>query len=1043
MNLPRFALGHQSVILACVIVAVGSGLFNLATMSRREDPEITIRDSLVITSWPAATATRIEELVTDPLEKAVAEIAEVDKFTSKSMVGLSIIQVTTDDRVTNTDQVWDEVRAKVGSARPKLPPGCGSPFVFSDFGDVNAICYAFYQTPVPGDDSIKRPYTPRELEILAELIEDELELIPSVARVDLWGVQPERIYVEVDSADWAKIGLSAEQLARIFEARNIVEPGGQLDTERGRYAVNPTGEFRSITQMNNLVVGRIDDTLPVRLGDLPIQIDRRYEEPPRRLTRVTSPESPHSPCLVLGIVMKRGRHVVEMGRAVDDAIGRLKKTSLPPDVDLALVNDLPRQVDSRIMNFRTNLVQGVFIVLLVSLVMMGWRAAVIMATAVPLSMLCAIAVVRPLGIELEQFSIASLIIALGLVVDNAIVVSDNAVRLIREGVPKKEAVIRGAHDLAVPILTSTLTTVCAFLPMLTMVGDVGEYVSSLPVVVAATLISSYFVGMLVTPVMCFLLLKPPQDKDTGTGKEKPGSLHRYDRFIGWCLKHRGRVLGVGAAMFLGCGLLLPVIGSQFFPSGLRDQFFIKIWLPEGSPFSSTVRACEKVERILLECSPTSEDEPGKERLANAVVFVGTGGPRLMVTQEPEYDHPYFAFFVVNTTDARFTEKLAREVRAKVRQIYDARITVDLFMLGPPIKDPIAFRLSGPDSDLLRTKAREMVRIFKETSGTVEPYNNWGSSSYQVDLEIDHDAANLAGVTNADVALTTRSLLSGAQLTTYHEGDHQVPVMLRTLREKRQDLNDLSGIFVNGASGKVPLGSIAEVVPAWKPAVIARRNGIPTVTVGCRAEDGILANTHAARIKPRLTEMMSSLPPDYRLEQGGEQEETAKAQSQVVVAVGIAVFLIFFVLILQYDSFLKPLVIFFTVPMAMIGVVIGLFVTGWAMGFMAMLGILSLIGIVINNAIVLIDFIETKLAEGEELRSAVAAAGRQRLRPIVLTSLTTIGGLLPLSLFGGALWAPMTNGMIFGLIFSTALTLVVVPTLYVEFAERFKMKTVRT
>ena len=415
----------------------------------------------------------------------------------------------------------------------------------------------------------------------------------------------------------------------------------------------------------------------------------------------------------------------------------------------------------------------------------------------------------------------------------------------------------------------------------------------------------------------------------------------------------------------------------------------------------------------------------------------------MVTQEPEYDHPYFAFFVVNTTDARFTEKFAREVRAKVRQIYDARITVDLFMLGPPIKDPIAFRLSGPDSDLLRTKAREMVRIFKETSGTVEPYNNWGSSSYQVDLEIDHDAANLAGVTNADVALTTRSLLSGVQVTTYHEGDHQVPVMFRTLREKRQDLNDLSGIFVNGASGKVPLGSIAEVVPAWKPAVIARRNGIPTVTVGCRAEDGILANTHAARIKPRLTEMMSSLPPDYRLEQGGEQEETAKAQSQVVVAVGIAVFLIFFVLILQYNSFLKPLVIFFTVPMAMIGVVIGLFVTGWAMGFMAMLGILSLIGIVINNAIVLIDFIETKLAEGEELRSAVAAAGRQRLRPIVLTSLTTIGGLLPLSLFGGALWAPMTNGMIFGLIFSTALTLVVVPTLYVEFAERFKMKTVRT
>ncbi|MCZ6659272.1 MAG: efflux RND transporter permease subunit, partial [Gammaproteobacteria bacterium] len=1034
MNLPRFALTHRSIILAFVAVFLVVGTFNFGTMSRREDPEIIIRDALIVTSWPGAPATRVEELITDPIEDVVVEIPEVETVKSKSMVGLSVVEVTAGDAVNETDQVWDDVRAKIESIRSELPLGSAPPFVNSDFGDVYEIVFALYQTPFDGAGD--HTYSPRDLEVLAERIEEAVELIDTVARVEFWGNQPERIYVEIDSADWAKLGITTAQLRDVFQARNIVFPGGELDTADARYAINPTGEFTSIEQMNELVIGRVDGRLPVQLGDLPVSIERRYEEPPRALSRITTPEISHQPAIIIGVSMKSGRNVTQMSEAVDRVIGNLRASVIPPDVALERVNDLPRQVETRIVDFQFNLLQGALIVLGVALLTMGWRPALIMATAVPLSMIGAFAVVRYLGIELEQFSIAALIIALGMVVDNAIVVSDNAVRLIHHGTPKFEAVIKGAQDLAVPILTSTLTTIAAFLPMLTIAGNVGEYVASLPVVIAATLAVSYFVAMLVTPIMCVWLLKV-DDGEEQESLRVTRWLERYDAAIRWCLARPGKICATAGGAFLGSLLLLPIIGSQFFPSGSRDQFFIEVWLPEGSSIGATADVAKVVEAILQEESPIPEQAIG-QRLASAVTFIGTGGPRLMLTQEPEYPYPYYAFVVVNTTDASYTEPYAGAVRKRLANLIDARITVDEFMLGPPIKDPVAFRLSGPDRDVIGKQALEMIRLFKQTPGTVRPYSNWGAPANQIELAIDSYAANLAGVTNADIAFATSTMLSGAALTTYREGDHLVPVMLRTTREKRENLSDLADIFVSGQYGKVPLNSVATVIPSWEASVIARRDGIPTVTVGARVEPGLLANTVSGRVRPKLEAMLADLPNGYFIAIDGELEETAKAQLQVVRAVGISIVLMILVLTIQYNSVAKPAVIMAAVPLGMIGVLIGLLVTGWPMGFMAMLGILALGGIVINNAIILVDFIETNVGEGQDLRGAVAEAGRVRMRPIILTTLTTIGGLLPLSLFGGALWAPMTNGMIFGLIVSTGLTLFVIPSLYVFMVEKAGM-----
>lgn len=1034
MNLPRFALTHTSIIAAFVIVFVVVGLFNFDSMSRREDPEITIRDAMIVTSWPGASATRVDELITDAIEDVVLEIPEIVTVESESMVGLSIVQVTAGDEITNADQVWDDVRAKVDTVRGDMPSGSAPPFVNSDLGDVYEVVFSLHQV----GSKRHTPYTPRELEQIAERIEEEVERIDDVARVEFWGNQPERIYVEFDPKDSAKFGITSAELTRLFQGRNIVFPGGELDTDRIRYAINPSGEFTSIEQIKDMVVGRVDGR-PVRLGDLPISISRRYEEPTQSLVRITTPDQVHQPSFVLGVSMKSGRNVVNMNAALESTIERLRQTLIPPDIAVERVNDLPRQVNTRIVDFQMNLVQGVLIVLGVALLTMGWRPALIMATAVPLSMLAAFAVVRYLGVELEQFSIASLIIALGMVVDNAIVVSDNAVRLIKQGVAKFDAVVRGVQELAIPIFTSTLTTMAAFLPMLTLEGQVGEFVASLPVVVSLTLGMSYLVAMLVTPIMCVWLLKP----EDGSSKGSPWGeqwLKRYDWAINWCLERPGTVVSMAGIGLLAALTLVPIIGSQFFPAGSRDQLFIKVWLPESSPIGRTAEVVSDVEQVLFATNP--DPVTNENRLVSAVSFIGTGGPRIMLTQEPEYPYPYYALILVNTASNEDTETYAADLREKLRGFPNARITVDQFMLGPPVRDAVSFRLTGPDPEVIARQADKMLAIFKETPGVVRPYSNWGSASHQVELVIDDHAANLAGVTNEDIALTTSTLLSGALLTEYREGDHLVPVLLRATRDTRKGLNNLTDIYVTGQFGKVPLEAVAKVVPSLGSSVIARRGGLPTVTIGSRFEDGLLANTVASRLQPKLTALQNSLPAGYTIEADGELEETTNAQRQVVLAVGLSVLLMMLILTIQYNSLLKPIVVLAAVPLGLIGVILGLYMTGWAIGFMAMLGILSLGGIVINNAIVMVDFIESNMAEGHELREAVAAAGRVRMKPILLTTATTIGGLLPLSLFGGALWAPMTNGMIFGLFISTLLTLFVIPSLYVLLVEKVGMQAVQ-
>ncbi len=1035
MNLSRFALHRRAVVLAMVVALLLAGLQSFRTISRREDPEITIRTCKIITLWPGASAEKIEDLVTDPIEETVYTIDEVKEVTSQSRIGMSSISVDLEDGTSGLgiDQVFDEVKSRVEEARGELPAGCGTPLVNTSFGDVASVCLAMFQVPRSGASGIAQPYSYRELEDFAEVVEKDLKTLDSVARLSVEGVQEEVITLEVDAEAWSKLDLTADDLGQILEARNIVAPGGRLDTEEGRFTVNTSGEFTALEEIRDVIVHRPESGAPVRLSDLPVRITRGYADPFSTRVRYLGPERRAERCLLLAVQMKSGHNVVEMGREIGERIAALQEEMLPEDLAFAVVNDLPRQVDGLISGFVVNLQQAIALVLVVALLIMGWRPALIMAAAIPLCMISTIAVVRLFGVQLEQFSIASLIIALGMVVDNAIVVSDNSFRLLGEGKRRMEAMIEGASGLAVPILTSTLTTVFAFLPMLTIDGNSGEYIRSLPIVVATTLIVSYVVAMCVVPIFGFWLLRPPRPRTRARRSLLPS--FDYDRTIRWCLDHKSRTIGGAALALVLAVLLLPVIGTQFFPGGLRDQFFIHVWLPESASIAATEDACRQIEDVVREERRNAE---GEECLVDCTTCVGYGGPRLMLTLNPEDRVPNYGFMVVNTLGPEDSTAYAARVRERMGEVVGARVGVRTHALGPYVKNAVEYRLIGPDAGILRSAGEEMLGVYRSVEGALDPSHDWGVSSYQVEVLIDDEAANLAGVTNADVADTTDSFLSGKRLTTYREGDRQIDVLFRVRTEQRT-LDRLDGLYVDGRSGKLPLDAVAHTVAGWQPSIIRRLNNERVIRVGCQVDEGYLANDVASAVRPGLDTVLDALPPGYRLEQGGELEKTVESQEKIGSAFLISFFLILLVLISQYNSIVKPLIVLLAVPLALIGALLGLFLTGWAMGFMPLLGIVSLAGVVINNAIILIDFIETRAAAGMGLRDAVAAAGAERMRPILLTTFTTVGGLLPLALLAGPMWAGMAWAMIFGLLLSTALTLLVVPTVYVLFVERLRMK----
>lgn len=1086
MRLPAFALSAKSIVISIVLVLSGWGLYVFSTAPRREDPEYHIRTALLSCVWPGAPVRDVELLVTDQLEEAVSEIDEVKEIRSYSRVGQSVLYIDVEEHIDDTNNVWDEIGARI--ERIRMPEGATAPFLNRSFGKTSVMVLAIHPRQT------RHRYTPADLHAIAKRINDRLYALPGIATTRFDGVREERVYIQTSMKTWSQIGLTTTDLEKAVRARNIVVPGGIVESGGIRYGIKPTGRLDTTEQIRRLVIVPGSEqprpgsnySAPLFLEDLGLEVERGYADPPRVLARYLEADAGgrSMDAVYLSFTMKDDANATVIGRKVHDLIEELQATILPPDIAVTVIADQPDIVSRKIDTFLSNLMQAVIIVIVMAFLLLGLRIAVVIASAVPIVMLISIGVSHFLGVDIEQVSIASLIIALGLLVDNAIEVGDNTLRLLEEGHDRDQAARLGPGQVGIPMLFGTLTTAAAFFPMLTIPGSTGEYIYSLPVVVSTTLLVSWLIAMTMTTIMSYWMLRPSRngsarspllamwqwlrgrisraqrEHDDSNNQGGVGALRSlYGSLCRQCVRLRWLVVPLAFILF-GISLSLVAsgrIGTQFFPPNHRAQFTIDVFTPQGSSIAHTNRLVQKLEALLVETSPlTDADGTRRERLKNAMVLIGAGGPRFYTSRAPEPPASNYAFILVNTRRPEDVKAYAEEVRRLAREeIPGARIIPRELMYGPPVEAPIAIRFIGEDTETLQAAAARARTILRDMPAMWDVHDTWGETSYQLRVHIEEDRANLAGVSNASIARSLAAWYSGHRLSTFREGDKKIPILFRLIPEESHSLQDLHRVYVEGRQGKVPLSAVARIEPLRQPSKIQRIDGQRMIEVRGRVYPPRLPNAVLAEAMPRLREIAADLPPTARMEIAGEQKETSNSQEDVFRAFQISMIAIILLLILKFNSIGKALLILLTVPLAGAGAFFGLYMTDTPLGFMANLGLLSLVGVILNDAILLVDFIEMKCRDAREeernrsrdgiaglsreaFRKAVVQAAQTRLIPLSLTSLTTVGGLVPLLLFGGPMWAPLCVVLIFGLLLGSILALLVFPPAFVIAAERFHL-----
>lgn len=1100
MSLPALSMRYRPIVLTIVFLLCGWGAVSFFTMPRREDPEYTVRACLVSAVWPGAPAEKVEELVTKPLEEAIDSIDEVDYVKSTTLVGQTSITVTAEDAVTaaTIDNVWDKVRARV--ARVKMPDETVKVDVNDDFGDTYILVLGVHQKPLPGEDKIREEnrYTPRQLERISEDIQDALRLLDGVAKVDLFGVREESIYIQTDLATWSQLALSINQLQQLVAARNIIASGGTIDTKAGRFSVTPGGDLNAIEELNSIVVGMSSkdaQNRQVYLRDLGLKVQRGYQDPPTVISRFGDAHT-SEPTVIVAVTMKSGANIVDICDASKARVREMQEVeqSLPPDIAITPVSDQSQNVNKKISDVVANAIGAVVIVVLVVYLMVGMRVAAVIAANIPVVVLASFAFLPPLGVQLEQISLASVIIALGLLVDNAVQVCTQCRANQIEGMSPEKAAVSGSEVLTAGMFNGTATTIAAFFPMLIgLEGTKKEYVYSLPVTLSITLGMSWLFAMSFCTILAAKFIRPPKDpskpsapvpwlfdkvqrlfrrgKSAETGAGENVVEQAYRRFAKVAISAKYITFGISVALLVWA-VSLP-IASEFFPMDDRDQFAIQIWLPENVGIEETDAATKQVEDILRALSPTDEkDENGEtvQRVRAMRSMVGRGGSRWYLSWDPEPPKPNFAEILIRTTDPKYTPELARRVREIAERgdeklgfkpLAGVRVVPRQLYLGPGAQ-PVEIRVFGAgfaDKKTLRGISDRVKAMVRNHPGTWDVNDTWGVDGNQVFVDIIPDQANLAGVTNSDVARTLNAYYTGHYLTTFREGDHQVPVYFRLRPDQRGTISGLSYAFVEGLHGKVPLDSVAKIEQRFDAARIERRDLNRLIEVRAQVEPGFLGNDVVKSImaSEEMQQLQAELPTGYWISVGGMLEESTKSGKQMAVCLSISILVIWLLLIFQYNGWAKPSVIFATVPLSLIGAFPGLYFTGNPLGFMSQLGILSLFGVVLNAAILLIEFATILLADRikkcdgsgpimgltkQEFRACLVDAGSQRLLPIFLSIAAAIGGLFPLALGGGPLWEGMAWAMIFGLAVATLLTLFVVPALYAIVVELFHVKPVR-
>lgn len=1021
MDLTRAAIDRTRVTSVALLVIVAAGVSAYTAMPRAEDPGFVIRAAQVLTRFPGASPERVENLVTDPLEAVIQEIPELDFVSSTSKTGVSIIVVNIKERYTDMRPIWDNLRRKIDRARADLPDDVIGPTVNDEFGEVFGIIAG-----LTGEG-----FSYAELREIADRSRDELLRLPDVAKVDIYGAQDERVFVEYSNARLAEVGLSPVQLRQVLESANIIIPGGDISTGRERIVLEPSGNFESLEDLRRTVVTLPGRTELAYLEDL-ATIRRGYVDPPRSLMRTSD-----RPSLGLAVSMREGGNIIDLGAQVDGVLARLRD-SFPIGVDFHVVAFQPALVDQKVREFGVNLLQAIGIVLLVMLGFLGLRTGLVVAALVPMAMIASLLVMSFLGIGLDQMSLAALIIALGMLVDNAIVMAESIMVQMQEGRPAREAALQSAHELRVPLLISSLTTAAAFLPIYLAESTTGEYTAPLFTVVTITLLCSWLLALTMTPLLSVLFLRVRATSGESARDSRVYAMYR--RLLVRLLSHRWASLGAVGALFVVALTGLGLVPSVFFPPSDKAIFTVDLKLPSGTSIERTHEVARAVDGFIARRLAAGASRP--EGVTGWATFVGQGGPRFYLAYNPEPPSPEYAFTIVNATSREvITRELIPALEAFcLEQFPDLETTLNPLQMGPPIEAPVQVRLSGRDPDALFRLVDGVKAELRHIPGTRNVDDDWGRRSKKLVVRVDQPRARRAGVTNQDVAVSLQAVLSGFETTEYREEDDVIPVTLRSVAADHQDLGKLEtlNVFAQATGQSVPLLQVAAVDIAWEAGRVIRRNRLKTVTVEASLDPGVTASDVNAQLIPWLETQAAGWDFGYRYELGGEIETSVKANQSIGEKLPIAALIIVLLLVGQFNSIRRTAIILLTIPLGLVGVVAGLLLAGSYMGFMTLLGIIALAGIVINNAIVLIERIDLEIREnGLTPGAAIVEAAQRRLRPILLTTATTVAGLLPLWLGGGPMWEPMAIAIIFGLLFATVLTLGVVPILYaIMFRVRF-------
>ncbi|WP_225587017.1 efflux RND transporter permease subunit [Algoriphagus sp. Y33] len=1012
INFIEAAMKYKEITIVVTALLVIFGIYSLMTMPRAEDPKIDMPVAMVYAFYPGADEIQTEKQVTEKLEQYLFSFEEVDKRKTRSQTkdGQVFVTVELYTSVKDRKLFWSTLQHGINSVlKPNLPPGVQGPIVNSNFSDVSAQIISI--------SSATRNY--QELDRYLDKVEDYLKTIPEVSKINRSGEQKEQIYVTIDDQKMQQYGFGVSTIANVLQSHNVTSYSGEVTLRENTIPVFTNSQYASEKEIAEQIVYTTPEGVVVRLKDV-AKVERRYEEETSYI-RLGSERA-----MLLSIAMQPGNNIVAFGENIDGKLAELKK-DFPGDIKIETIFSQPKVVEQSVSYFMLEFGLAISGVVIVVMLLLPFRMAAVSSLAAPIAVMVTFGVMNMIGIELHQVSLAGLIIVLGMLVDDAVVVVDNYIDKLDEGITPWQAAYKSAKQLALSIFTATLAIIFAFLPLaLFMEGIAKDFMASLPVTIAVALTASLLIALFLTPYMCYVFIKKGLHHGKDNNKPQKKSLldhmqELFDRAVTYCFTKPKTTLGGGVLAIVLAFVIAGNVQQEFFPVSERDQFSVELWLPNGTSLAETERATMRVEEILREDS----------RIVEIASFIGTSSPRFQTSYSPENPRRNFAQLLITTESNKATDELVKEYRPKFEGfLKDGYVRFKQLSLQEGA--PIAIRVIGNDTKDQRVVADQIIDILENAEGT-----NWVRSDYEqeymgVSLKIKENAASRLGVTNEAITQTLGVGLKGYSVSKVWEGDNPIDIFMRLDDSNRDGLNNIENLHVTSSYGtSIPIKEIAEVVPSWHTGVIARRNGLRTLTVLSEAQLGIKAATILKNIAPQIEAL--DLPTGISIAYGGDAESSADNMPGMITALSVSILLIFLTLLFQFKTLVKALIVLSTFLLSLLGAFLGLWITGNPMGMTAFMGIIALIGIVVRNGIILVDFTDELIKDHDySIRDAALTAAKRRMRPIFLTSAAGAVGLIPMIVSKSPLWSPLGSVLAFGLLVSMVLTLFVIPVIYYRF-----------